>query len=256
MVFTIALDIYEGPLELLYHLIRKQKLSISEVSLLKIANQFLNTIELMKQIDLDIAADFLYISAILIDLKARELLPPVEIEEVEEESEIKNLLIQLEEFKKFKTAAVFLKQKEEFQSHVWFHEENSEQIQEEIEFQPSLYDLLMAIQNILDRVKEEPIIPILQPENISIVDRMNELIKVLAKKPIIEFSLFFENDVTKTGIILTFLALLELIRLQLVRFYQKEVFGEIVVHKKFGDELPLISHEGTEPLLIIADKKD
>ncbi|MFC1848994.1 segregation and condensation protein A [candidate division CSSED10-310 bacterium] len=254
MAFKVALDIYEGPLELLLHLIKRQRLVITEVSLVKITHQFLETIDIMKEIDLDVAADFLRIAALLIDLKARELLPPVKPEQEEEMDEIQNLLLQLEELQKYKQIALLLHQKEDQQSKVWFHEEHNVEFEEIIEFKPSLYDLLKALKNVLTHVEEDEHLPPIRAEKYSVLERMNELLEHLAEKPILKFIDLFEKDKTKLKIILTFLALLELIRLNLVLCFQNEAFTPIVIHKNFQGVTPKLSGADQEYLLIDTER--
>ena len=242
MAFTVNLGVYEGPLELLYHLIRNQKLSITDVSLRIITQQFLETIDLMREIDLDIAADFLRIAAILIELKARELLPPL-VMPAEEEDEVKNLLLQLEELEKYKNLARMLQEKEFVQAKVWFHEDTVIPYEEIIEFQPTLFDLLKALKSMLARVIEGADAPKIKPDKESVIDRINEILAFLAQRSVVNFFTLFDQDRTRFKIILTFLALLEMIRLHLVRCYQRQPFGAITIHRNFTGPAPTISTE-------------
>lgn len=253
MAFKVNLGVYEGPLELLYHLIRNQKLSITEVSLVKITQQFLETLELMREIDLDIAADFLRIAAILIDLKARELLPPT-AQDDEDDDDIKTLLFQLEELEHYKNLARMLQEREFIHSKIWFHEDNVIDIEEVVEFQPTLYDLLKALQGILVKKKSEKDIPKIKPDKYSVLDRINELLQLFAQRPVIQFQSLFEEDISKSKIILSFLAILEMIRLRLVRCYQRKAFGTIIIHKNFKGSPPTITSEYDMELL--KEKRD
>ncbi|MBN2381691.1 segregation/condensation protein A [bacterium] len=245
MAFKVNLGIYEGPLELLYHLIRNQKLLITEVSLLKITQQFLEMIELMREIDLDIAADFLRIAAILIDLKARELLPPV-TREADQDEEVKNLLFQLEELQNYKNLARMLQEKEFVHSKIWYHEENVVDYEEIVEFQPTLYDLLHALKTILVKKQEARDIPKIKPDRDTVLERMNEVVQMLATRPVVQFQSLFDEDTTRFKIVLTFLALLELIRRQVVRCYQRKAFGVITIHRNFTGKAPVLTSEYAE----------
>lgn len=246
MAFQVALEIYEGPLELLYYLIKKQRLSVTEVSLVKITHQFLETIEIMREIDLDIAADFLRIAAILIDLKAKELLPPSLAEDEEEDSDVKDLLKQLEELKKYKTMAQFLEKKAGDQEKIWFRESDDTEGEQIVEFQPTLYDLLKALKELLETINREEPLPTIEPEKFSVVDRMNELLEFLVERPVTTFISLFEGDRTKVKIIITFLAVLELIRMQLIIFQQHQPFGQIIIQKNFSGQAPTLSDENEE----------
>lgn len=240
-MFSVTLDIYEGPLDLLYYLIRRQRLSVTEVSLVRITQQFLDMIEFMKEIDFDVAADFLRIAAILIDLKSRELLPPAEIPEDEELDEVRMLLSQLEDLQRFKQAAGYLANREWEQARVWYHDATGQEIlgEEIIEFQPTLFDLLLALKKMLARAEPEEI-ELIKPETTTVVDRMNELLDYVSQRPVVTFTALFEQNRTRSRIIITFLALLELIRLGHVIYYQREQFGPIIIHRQFEGVPPFL----------------
>jgi len=242
MTFKVNLGVYEGPLELLYHLIRNQKLLITEVSLVNITQQFLETIDLMREIDLDIAADFLRIAAILIDLKARGLLPPLAMEQ-EHDEDVKNLLLQLEELQNYKNLARLLQEKEFIQSKIWYHDELPQDQETILEFQPTLYDLLKALKSIMIKKSREKDIPTIKPDRNTVLDRMNELLLVLGQRSVLQFHSLFDDDTTRFKIVLTFLALLELIRLRMVRCYQRNPFGSISIHRNFTGKPPTLTSE-------------
>ena len=236
--YPVKLDNFEGPLDLLLHLIRRQEVDIYDIPILLITRQYLDYLDLMKELDLDIAGEFLVMAATLIHIKARTLVPRLE-PDVEEESESEDprdaLIRRLIEHQKYKAAAELLHEKETVRSAQWglpderLSDLAGESFERELEV--DLFGLLQAFQTVLKRARERPGVP-LPREEISIEARTRELVAKLAKVDSCGFEDLFDDDRSRGELITTFLAVLEMIRLKLIRVYQADNFGPIRVHRR------------------------
>ncbi len=236
--YPVKLDNFEGPLDLLLHLIRKHEVDIYDIPIVLITRQYLDYLDLMKELDLDIAGEFLVMAATLIHIKARTLVPRLE-PEVEEEGDAEDprdaLVRRLIEHQKYKAAAELLHEKETVRSAQWGlpDERLSDLAGEpfERELEVDLFGLLQAFQSVLKRARERPGVP-LPREEISIEARTRELVAKLAKVDSCGFEDLFDDDRSRGELITTFLAVLEMIRLKLIRVYQPDNFGPIRVHRR------------------------
>ncbi|MBI3604624.1 MAG: segregation/condensation protein A [Nitrospirae bacterium] len=233
--YSVKLDVFEGPLDLLLHLIKKHQLNIYDIPIALITRQYLEYLELMKTLNLSIAGDFLVIAATLIHIKSKMLLPPEENPNPEEDEgdPREELVTRLLEYKKFKEASGHFEERESFWVEVFRRRapEESDPVNEEFVFTDlNLFDLVDALQKVIIRLPEKSILEITQ-DNLSVADRINSLLEFLENKESASFFELFERDQTRGMVVVTFLALLELCRLRLVQIQQVEELGAIRIRK-------------------------
>ena len=231
--YKIELDIFEGPLDLLLYLIKKEELNIYDIPISTITDQYLQYLELMKMLDLRIASEFIVMAATLMHIKSKMLLPPEEREAEEEEEEDPRieLVRQLLEYKKFKEAALELQQMQIGQQKTFGRNQDEISIFEKRERRLadiSIFDLLSAFSEVLKKAEQGRIQEIFE-EEVSIADKIKMIMKILRKRDKAGFDDFFKNIASKFEIIVTFLALLELMRLKKISAYQPQPFGTIEV---------------------------
>ncbi len=225
MFLKVALPLFEGPLDLLLHLIKQNKIDIYDIPIALITKQYLEYIEFMKELDIEIASEFLLMAATLIYIKSKMLLPKQENEQ-EEEDPRQELVEQLVEYEKFKNCTNYFKERYQFWSNAFSRKvEDSEEV---LLSELNIFDLLTALKKILER--PEPKIYITQ-EVVKVEDKINYILDFLKLKKSAKFyELFGEyNRKNRIEIIVTFLALLELLRLKLVKAHQEQTFGEIYI---------------------------
>jgi segregation and condensation protein A len=234
--YKVQFEVFEGPLDLLLYLVKKEEVDIYEVNLTKIATQFIEYIELMRQLDLDVAGEFLVMASTLMYIKSRELLPvdqQVEAEGDEQEQDPRwELIRQLVEYKKFKDAAAQLQQRETEQENVF------PRLPSKLEFEPakppprpevSLFDLISAVNNVLKRfqLRDEP--RDIFEDKWTVSEKIELLRQLMAANSGLRFSELFQQAASRMEVVVTFLALLELIRLKQVVVSQPAPFSEIEI---------------------------
>jgi segregation and condensation protein A len=239
--FSVAVtDVYEGPLDLLLDLIRKQDIDIYDIPIAKITAQYLAYVEKLRELDVNIAADFIYMAAVLIHIKSKMLLPrdPAAGSEAQEDprAELVNRLI---EHEKFKSAAQMLMQKQQIEDAVWSNPAIKEFMDAEgtePEIAADVIDLVKTFQAILDRARTRPMIQV--DEETVTVSQMIEYLRrrlSLEDRPV-RLKLLLRNIQSRQTLVCMFLALLELVRLQAIQLRQDRLFGEILVRKHVGFE--------------------
>jgi segregation and condensation protein A len=230
-IINIKIPAFEGPFDLLLHLIRENKLDIYDIPISVITSQYLEYIEIMKELNLEIAGDFLVMAATLIQIKSRMLLPPDEEAAAEEQEDPRLDLVQrLLDYQKYKEAASDLRTKEEEWMKVFHKEPLAEEGEEEGElylFDLSLFDLLDAFKKILD--KAPPEIVSITRETLTVKDKISMIMEIIEGKEAVRFEDLFRDGISRVQLIITFISLLELIRLGLARVYQEKDFGNIWV---------------------------
>ena len=237
--YTVKLDSFEGPLDLLLHLIRKNEVNIYDIPIALITEQYLHYIELMQELNLDLAGEFLVEAATLIHIKSRTLLPrpsPEQDDAGSEEDPREALVRRLLEHQKYKAAAELLHDRETLRSAQFMRPDERIAAAAGDEYEPELevdlFSLLAAFRGVLARANRRPRV-LLPPEQISIEDRMHQLLGRLSETDACGFAdLFDDGDGSRPFMIVTFLALLEMIRLKLIRVFQSAGFGEIRVYKR------------------------
>jgi len=229
--YSVKLDAFEGPLDLLLFLIKRDEIDIYDIPIAHITRQYLEYIELMKVLNLEVAGEFIVMAATLIRIKARMLLPRT-VDEEEEEDPREELVQALLEYRKYKEAAQVLKTKEEEQSN-WFPRTDPDLSglpKEEILVEASLYDLMSAFKKILDSQPKETFHTINYPR-VTIEERIEYVLNCLAQKDGVVFTELFSDSPVKLVMVVTFMAILELIRLQKIYIRQTKHFSEIWVFK-------------------------
>ena len=236
--FAVRLEQFEGPLDLLLHLIRKNEVNIHDIPIALITQQYLDAIGLMQELNLDIAGDYLVMAATLIHIKSKMLLPRPETAagvEGEDEDPRDALVRRLLEHQKFKAAAELLHEREQVRSAQW--QRPDERVAElagddyEPELEVDLFSLLTAFQAVVQRAKHRPMV-LLPAEQMSVEARIEQLLARLSETEACGFEELFADTDDRGGLIVTFLALLEMIRLKLVRVFQSGSFGPIRVYKR------------------------
>ena len=231
-IYSIKIPVFEGPLDLLLHLIRENKIDIYDIPIAIITRQYLEYIQMIKELNLDIAGDFLVMAATLIHIKSRMLLPPDEEVPSEELEDPRRELVQrLLEYQAFKEAALSLREKENEWIKIFQREPSSDEDEEVIHLSDvNLFDLLDAFKKILETAPPE--IGTITKETLTVKDKMHFIMDTLEGQEAVRFEDLFAGGITKSQIIVTFIALLELIRLGLMRAYQEREFGNIWVIKQ------------------------
>ncbi|MBS1819586.1 MAG: segregation/condensation protein A [Acidobacteria bacterium] len=229
---------FEGPLDLLLHLIKKNEVNIYDIPISMITAQYLETLQLMQELDLDIAGEFIVMAATLIHIKSKMLLPRPETAatvEGDEEDPREQLVRRLLEHQKFKAAAELLHEREQLRAAQWQRpDERVAKIagdEYEPELEVDLFSLLSAFQQVVQRSKVRPKV-LLPPEQVPVEVRIEQLLERLSETEACGFEDLFADVKDKSGLIGTFLALLEMIRLKLVRVFQSGSFGPIRVYKR------------------------
>ena len=237
--YKVKLDSFEGPLDLLLHLIRKNELSITEIPIAVITEQYLQFIHLMQELNLDVAGEFLVMAATLIHIKSKMLLPRPETAQeslFDEEDPRDELVRRLLEHQRFKAAAELLHEREALRSAQFMRPDSRVADAAGDGYEPELdvdlFSLLAAFRGVLERANRRPRM-VLPPERLSIEDRIHQLLGGLSETDACGFEdLFSDGDGSRQFMIVTFLALLEMIRLKLVRIFQSGSFGAIRVYKR------------------------
>jgi segregation and condensation protein A len=231
-LYEIKLPAFEGPLDLLLHLIKENKIDIYDIPISFITGRYLEYIEMMKDLSLDIAGEFLVMAATLIHIKSRMLLPlDEEAGEEEKEDPRLELVQRLLDYQTFKEAASILKEKEDEALRLFGREpleggESEEGGGQELYlFDVNIFDLLGAFKKVLDSAPPE--VRTITKETLTVKDRMVAVMEMLEGTESIRFEEIFRENVSRFQLIVTFLALLELLRLGLARVYQEGEFGSI-----------------------------
>ena len=236
--FPVKLENFEGPLDLLLHLIKKNEVNIHDIPIALITAQYLDAIALMQELDLDVAGDYLVLAATLIHIKSKMLLPRPETAaavEGEEEDPRDALVRRLLEHQKFKAAAGLLHEREQLRAAQWLRPDEvvaalaGDDYEPEIEV--DLFSLITAFQTVVERAKQRPKV-LLPAEQISVELRIDQLLARLSETEACGFEDLFADAHDRAALIVTFLALLEMIRLKLVRVFQAGSFGPIRVYKR------------------------
>ena len=236
--YPVKLENFEGPLDLLLHLIRKHEVDIYDIPIALITRQYLDYLDLMKELDLDVAGEFLVMAATLIQVKARTLVPRVEetLEDGGENEDPRDVLIRrLLEHQKYKTAAELLHERETVRAaqRALPQERLDELVSEPFErdLEVDLFGLLQAFQAVIKRARERPLVQ-LPSAKVSIETRTQQLLERLAGIDACDFEDLFDDDYTRDELITTFLAVLEMIRLKLARVFQNGAGAPIRVYRR------------------------
>jgi segregation and condensation protein A len=236
-LYNIKLPAFEGPLDLLLHLIRENKIDIYDIPISFITGRYLEYIGMMKELNLEIAGEFLVMAATLIQIKSKMLLPPEEEAEAgaeQMEDPRLELVQRLLEYQAYKDAASILKEREDESLRVFSRDPEGEPEEEGVQTEPylfdvNIFDLLGALKKMLEAAPPE--VRTITKETLTVKDKMFLIVDLLENSASIRFEELFEGSVTRRRLIVTFLALLELLRLGLARVYQEKEFGYIWIIK-------------------------
>ena len=223
----ILLGEFEGPLDLLLHLIRQEQVSIYDIPVARITDEYLRYLRVMQEMDIAVAGDFLVMAATLIELKTRMLLPRDPLADQEEEKDPRTDLVnQLLEYQKYKAAAQMLWSRATVERAV-FKRAELETDKNNPEVSVGLFDLLKVFQDILARHKEEVMLEI-EREEISMSEMLERLRNMVMSTGELNLRVFFERAKSRRELVLAFLSVLELVRTTEIRLFQRETFGDII----------------------------
>ncbi len=231
MNYKVHLDIFEGPLDLLLYLIKKEELDIYDIPITRITEQYLETLNLMELLDLDVAGEFLVMAATLMQIKSKMLLPPDPVAETPEEMDPRAELVRrLLEYKAFKGAADKLRDFEGKRSEIFtrFGVEPELSGSDSPFLEVSLFDLISAFSLALKNLPKSDFHQV-EKDEFTVAEKVHEIFHRLVKEPVIYFSDLFKSSKNKFEVITTFLAILELIRLKEVLIRQDNHFSEIEI---------------------------
>jgi segregation and condensation protein A len=239
--FSVTIgEVYEGPLDLLLGLIRSQDIDIYDIPIAKITAQYLAYVEKLRKLDVNVAAEFIYMAAVLIHIKSKMLLPrdPSAVSEEEDDprSELVNRLV---EHEKFKSAAQMLLQKQQIEDAVWSNPAIKEFMDAEgtePEIAADVIDLVRTFQQIIERARTRPLLQV-DEETVTVSQMVDYLRRRLAveDRPL-RLKQMLANIESRQALVCMFLALLEMVRLQAIQLRQERLFGEILVRKHVGFE--------------------
>jgi segregation and condensation protein A len=248
--YKVKFEVFEGPLDLLLYLIKKEEVDIYDVNLTQLATQFIEYVDVMRMLDLEVAGEFLVMASTLMYIKSRELLPLDQQVQVEGEEEGEDprweLIRQLVEYKKFKDAAAQLQALEARQENVFPRLPGRPEVAAEtprVKPEVSLFDLLNAVSAILKRVGTRDDSRDVFEDKWTVSEKIEQIMRALAEKGRLIFSELFAGTTSRTEVVVTFLALLELIRLRQVTAAQAEAFGEIEL-RRAAEEVVTPTPEG------------
>jgi segregation and condensation protein A len=232
----VQLEIFEGPLDLLLHLIKKNEVSITDIPIATITEQYLGALELMQTLNLDVAGEFLVMAATLIHIKSRILLPAgVEEEEEEEGADPRDELVRrLLEYQRYKDAAAELEQREVLSRDVFVRASTPVEEAGPREFREiSVFELLGALKRVIDRLPKDSFHDVIL-EKITVREKMTLLLDKLHSQGRVLFEALFDDVKSRMEVVVTFLAMLELVKVRAIRIFQDESAGPIVIEAAAG----------------------
>ena len=248
--YDIHLENFEGPLDLLLHLIKKNEMDISDIPIAAITTQYLGILDAMKTLNLDIAGEFLLMAATLLHIKSKMLLPRTFEDETEEEEEDPRaeLVRRLLEYQKYKDVSETLEAAPLLGRDLFIRAAPEPEVLEEAEtgfVAVGLFDLLAALRDVLEE-KPEELVHEVNLEQLSVTDRINAILTELQGKESVAFLSLFKDGIRRSEVIVTFLALLELVKMRMVRFMQNTHHGTIWL-------FPSVAADETEKLEVGED---
>ena len=249
MSYKLKLEVFEGPLDLLLYLIKKDEVNIYDIPIAEITQQYLDYLEMLKMFDLDNVGDFLVMAATLLQIKSRMLLPPDPNQEEKEEEDPRDELVRrLLEYKKFKEIAQELQSKESLRQDLFGRVLDAERVKEikedskEMYFEVSLFDLISAFTKVLKNVPKEVFYEVIKDEH-TVEQKIHDVLHLLIEVSRIKLNDLFARAKTKVEVVVTFMAILELIRLKEILVVQSRLFGDIEVVRNKDNIAPKESSE-------------
>jgi segregation and condensation protein A len=243
--YKVRLDIFEGPLDLLLYLIKKDEVDIYDISIERVTKQYLDYINTFKMLNIDLASEFIVMAANLMYIKSRTLLPKQEQppeEDIEEDDPRWELIRQLIEYKKFKDAAGFLSQKaieqEDYFAHIPDKPEKINDDPPPLE-DANIFDLIRAFQNILQRFQENNDLGDIIDDRFTVSDKIASLLQITNPGERKKFLSLFDDATTKSEVIVTFLAVLELMKMNQFKVIQSHILGDIEIERSISSKSSL-----------------
>jgi segregation and condensation protein A len=253
MSYKLHLDIFEGPLDLLLYLIKKDDINIYDIPITQVTDQYLEYIEMMKILDLEIIGDFLVMAATLMQIKSRMLLPPDPSEnEQTQEDPREDLVRRLQEYQVFKEIAEQLKQKEGQRQDLFARKLDDDLRQElkdeskEVYFEANLFDLINAFSKALQKYKEQATYELTQ-EEFTVEQKIHDILHALLKAQHLLLTDLFGRARSRLEVVATFMAVLELIRLREIKVVQRYQFGDIEVVRNKDNVVPVATPSAEDP---------
>jgi segregation and condensation protein A len=228
---SVQLDIFEGPLDLLLHLIKKNEVSITDIPIATITEQYLATLELMQNLSLDVAGEFLVMAATLIHIKSRMLLPAGDNEAEEDEGvdPHEELVRRLLEYQRYKEAAAELEQRDLLSRDVFVRSPTPTEEAGPRGFREvSVFDLLGALKRVIDRLPKDTVHEVAL-DKITVREKMTLLLETLRVHGSVLFESLFAEVKSRVEVVATFLAMLELVKVRAIRVFQEEMAGPIMI---------------------------
>ena len=246
---NVQLEQYEGPLDLLLDLIRKQEINIYDIPIAKITAQYLAFLERAMELDMELSAEFVYMAATLIHIKSKMLLPrDPELEKIDPEGDPRAELVErLLEYEKFKNAAEMLQQKRLVEEAIWSNPQIQQFFNEDEDpgLAVTLFDLVQTLQRVLERARNRPAYEVAD-EDVSVPDMIRYLKGVflqMRKGESVSATGLFEKQRSRRAMICLFLAILEMVKVQALALVQKDAFGDIALKRTHKFE-EAVSDEG------------
>jgi segregation and condensation protein A len=238
--YEVKLDVFEGPLDLLLYLVQRDEVDIAQISVARVTEQYLSYLELMRELNINVAAEYLHMASVLVRLKAHEILPSAEPVELGEEDGIYSrdqLIQQLLEYKKYKEAARSLRQFEAAQAGTFPRGAADEVEGDAAPPEPSLagvsvFDHLAAFRRVLEQAAGEEPGHVVAVDTARLDDRLEHVLAMVREKDEVRFEDLFIDDHRRIVLVVTFMALLELIKMQEIVLRQEENFGAIFVARR------------------------
>jgi len=226
----VRLDIFEGPLDLLLYLIKKEHLNIYDIPIAKVIEQYLQFLEVMKLLDINLASEYLVTAANLINIKSKMILPRQEEAQEEEEDPREELVRRLLEYEKFKDAAEFLRDKE-VERNRYFKRPTVDFPTGEVYIEASIFDLISAFKSALKEIPKDVFFEVVKDE-FTVEEKIHDLLHLLLVKDKVSLAELFTSAKNKLEIVVTFLAILELIKVKEIAAIQEELFGSILIARR------------------------
>ncbi len=241
VAMKVFLDTFEGPLDLLLYLIRKQNLNILDVPIADITDQYVNYINLMKELELELAGEYLLMAAMLAEIKSKMLLPL--FEDIEDEEDPRAELVRrLLEYERYRAVSDDLNKLKRLERDVFITGVESSHLAQPIELpEIALQELMISFQEVLKRAEMFTSLHLLK-EPLSVRERMSTILEKLKNKDFLDFTELFDFEEQRTGLVVTFLAILELMKESLIEIVQTKDFGVIHVKALLSDNEKSIEH--------------
>lgn len=243
MNYKIRLDIFEGPLDLLLYLVKKDHLNVYDIPIAKVTAQYLEYINFMQLLDLNIVGDFLVMAATLMQIKSKMLLPAEELAVLEEEDPRAELVKRLLEYEKFKQVAESLRQREVGQQEVFKHPKTETPIEyktqdkEETYFEASIFDLINAFSKALKDIPREVFYEVVK-DQFTVEQKVHDILHLLLLQTEVKLSELFQKSKSKIEIVVIFLAILELAKMKEIIAKQNVEFEDIVISRNKENIIP------------------